>query len=492
MTGPRRGKVLEGALEALYRASHVDQFVAVDQQTSEWHMRMLRVPGDPGVGRRPKIHRSSRHATSGSLEIALYRDVKNGRGATRLHVDDGQAVGDTQSWQELIDEGARRALGSVEPAWTLPRPAAPARVQVADPELSSAPARTVSELHRAVERALTERAVLGEPTTTVREVGVVARHTRVRVRTSDDFAHDYATTLIAVESTLASGTDQTGPGERIRRQVRRLADLDITDLAATGRARVRVRARAQRLAAGRYDVILVGDARTPVEVTVSALEVGDQMTRSESAVAAFGWFAPLVAHADARSARRGLTRYQPGQHILGTRPVRGDALTLVSDSTLPFGLHSRPLGDLGSPSRRFTLIERGVAAGLSLDLREAAMRGTSANGGIGNLELAPGPHSAEALLTPDSRPLLRVDSLDWLQVDARSGAFVAAIGVGFLLASTDATGGVVVHEPRPVGGGTMRGNIFDLFADVRLAAETDSSGWYYGPRWLRFGAMEIA
>lgn len=478
----RARDLLSRAVDALYGADNVDDFVAVDKNVNVWHQQVLRMADAE--------HRSRRQVQNQYLELALYRDVEAGRGTTRMRIDDGQVMSDIRSWREFIDDGVARASVSLEPVWDLPKPAAPARVEVADPQLLRDPRAALTAAMSDIDAAFAERRVaLGtanESALALREVRLLIHRELSRVRTSNDFAHDYWATLLDVEIAVAAGARV----ERVRRQVRRRADLQPAELVATAIARAGARVRARPIAAGRYDIILAADARTPSRVVTSSeglnwkkdQQHGQLLGVGTTALTAYGWFAPLVAHADSRWARRGLTRYQPNQRLLGDRPIRGDALTLISDGTVPFGLRSRPVGDLGAPTRRFIIIDRGVARGLSLDLREAAVRARVANGGVGNLRVAAGTHSRKALATPGTRPLLRLDALDWLHIDTRSGAFVAALGVGSLLSSGDVT----------VTGGFLRGNVFDLWADARLSTETDNSGWYYGPSWLRFDNIEIS
>lgn len=518
MTGPSGRNALKGALTALYRADNVSEFVVVEEQTSEWHSTVVqpvsrRADGQPVRGLRE--HRETRRER---LDIALFRDLKAGRGSTRIHLDSGQALSDDRSWSELIADAARRARACLEPAWTLPDPAAPARVEVADADLLRDPRAASADVHRELRAALAanpespdvwadvwadtappekQSGVNSGPDSGIgpgarlpvylREAQVRVQTVLSRIRTSQDFALDYWATRLDVDIALAVGDGPDAVVERIRRQTRRRADFNPVRAMATARRRAQARARARVIPAGRYDVILSEDARVPTRVSLSSSQPAHRQRRAGAdALAAYGWFAPLVAQADSHAGRRGLTRYQPGQGRIGVRPARGDRLTLVSDGTLPFGLHSRPVGDLGAPTRRFTLIERGVPRGLSLSLREAAVRRAAANGGASNLAIAAGSHNLDALVTPGARPLVRVESLDWLHVDTSNGDFVAAIGVGFALS------GAGFRRPVPITGGVMRGNVFELFADARLSTETDVAGWYYGPRWLRFGNIDIS
>ncbi|HUS64593.1 MAG TPA: metallopeptidase TldD-related protein, partial [Kofleriaceae bacterium] len=190
-----------------------------------------------------------------------------------------------------------------------------------------------------------------------------------------------------------------------------------------------------------------------------------------AALAADGWFAPFIAGADARRVRLGVSRYRPGQPVFGEGA--GAHISLSSDGTIPFAPRSAPFGELGEPVRRYELIRAGVATGLSLDLREAALAGATPNGGIRNLRLAPGKTSAAELATPAERPLLTVHELSWLDVDDQSGDLAAGISL--------ATRHLPGAAPEPVAGGILLGNLFALWSRARLSAETSAASWYHGP-----------
>jgi predicted Zn-dependent protease len=277
---------------------------------------------------------------------------------------------------------------------------------------------------------------------------------------------------------------------------RRVADLDLGGALARAARHLSDRRRAEPTPPGRYDLVLSDSALTPEAVTEMSRGLhawyeseqhypGHRSARTVRDAAEYGWFGPLVAQADARVVREGLARYLPGQSIYRGRPdASADLLTVASDGALPFGLLSQPVGAQGEPVRRFTLVERGVAAGLALDLREAALLGVMANGGVRNLHVAPGSTPADALHQPGALPVLHAVALDWLEIDTRSGDLVAALGLGYRQSGPGTT--------TPVTGGVIRGNVFELWAGARLAAEYVTAGWYRGPAAVRFGGVRIS
>jgi hypothetical protein len=72
-----------------------------------------------------------------------------------------------------------------------------------------------------------------------------------------------------------------------------------------------------------------------------------------------------------------------------------------------------------------------------------------------------------------------VDQLAWIDVDPRSGAFTAGIGLGELRGA-------------PVAGGTLVGNVFSLLGRARLSAEVSALGWYRGPTAIRIDGVDVA
>ena len=437
-----------------------------------------------------------RVSRSGAIDITLFRDiahggergaggrdgegrgsgetaiVQSGRGWARITLSD--VVGD---YEKLLARVADQALYAVGPAWALPPPSAPARVDIADPAVSGDLVPIAIELARRVERA-----------GSVRGMTLAIERAETIIRTSRGFTHGFPETLVTIEAVVASGhvSGQAEPGdvERVCLQSRRLDGLDLEGEFTRAGRRLADRRASGVLEPGRYDLVLARRALVPDNVGYSQVLFVDLDPAVQGVSAGrYGWFEPVVAQADARSARQGLTRYRVGQSIFGDRQPSGDPLTIHSDGTLPFGLQSRPVGELGEPVRRFTLVEQGIAVGLGFDLREAALRGVGANGGVRNLVIEPGSLSPSDLLTPGSMALVEAVEISWLDIDPRTGTFTCELGLAY------------VHVPgvarRPVHGGVVRGNFFDFLARSHLSTRTMERVWYHGPEALRIPEVEF-
>jgi predicted Zn-dependent protease len=460
-------ELLERVIAALRRIDAVDDYVVVEragerlERSRRGHVRRL----------------SERH-----VDVALYRDRRGSRGTAHVRV-----TAQEHDPRGLLLRAVEQAAAVQGPTWTLPPPAAPARVSVSDAELAADPEAALA--------SIPARIAFGAASQ-VDHWRVAVEHWRVEVRTSLLLASSYPSTLIEVDASLADSR------EPVSVRSRRLDDLDWSEAVARAAAHAGARARAVRLAPGSYDLVLAGDALAPGGSEAVAPERGTPWTgpapwgaaapgrgvtaspgQTLAGHAAFGWFGPLLAQSDARLVRQGLSRYGPGQSIYGSghgsRALLGEPLTLTSDGTLPYGLRSRPFGDWGEPTRQLTLIEDGVAVGLLCDLREAALRGIMPTGGPGNVVLPPGRTLPDALRARAGRPVLEAATLAWLAVEPRTGDFSAELDLGHL------------DDGTVVTGGGFRGNVFSMLAGARYSARLAARSWYRGPEALRIDDVRM-
>ncbi|WP_428262140.1 metallopeptidase TldD-related protein [Haliangium sp.] len=431
---------LDRAVEFLVRSPGVDDFVAIERAGT-------RVSAGPGGlrARHRDIH----------VDVALFRDVGSGRGATHVRITaDGRDIG------ARLTAAIQRAAQAMGPVWGAPPPAAPARVEVADPAIGD-------DLDAALERLLARSRRLRRDLV---QWQLAVERWDSQVQTSAGLDSRFASTLVGAEAVPAAA-----PGAPVGTCARRLIDLDWTADITAAAARRRDRDRATAVAPDRCDLVLSGAALVSDITAPAAPERGLPAVD----LGAFGWFAPLLAQADAHRVRLGLTRYRPGQPIHeGPAPV-GERLTLSSDGTIPYGLRSRPFGDLGAPMRQHTLVADGVAVDLLRDPREAALDHGLLTGGIGNLVMPPGRTPPDALRASTGRPVLELASLAWLDIDPDTGELAAGIDLGYL-------------DGAPITGPTIRGNLFTWLARMSCSAQLAQRGWYRGPEAVRFDDVELA
>ncbi len=440
--------VLEALAQAQTRGS-VHEFVVVETVTARAAHEHDAMP-------------TRRRVEAEALEATVFRDTRDGRGSASFTVARGEEV----ALDGLVAAAATRAGSGVGLSWKMPRPAAPARVEIADnyaaedlDEVAAAIAAGIEPLIPTALHRSRHRIELEAVTTSV--------------TTSTGFSSSYPSTEIDVAATLS---DRGAPArtESLHLRVCRRADLDLERHLNAAARRLRDRARAQPLPREHADLLLRDEA----------IIAHDHRFTHTGASSGYGWFGPVVAQASATLARQGLARYQLGQSIYGHHEVTGDPLTIASDGTIPFATRSRPFSALGEPVRRFDIVREGIAAGLALDLREAALREVTPNGGLRNLVVAPGPTRLAELARTGERALVEVVELAWLDTNPRNGGFVAEIGLAY---RHDRSRG----EPLPMAGGVITGNVFALLARARFARETIAMDWYHGPAAWRVNDVAI-
>jgi predicted Zn-dependent protease len=383
--------------------------------------------------------------TSLALSATVHRDTPAGRGSASF------SLGPSDTPVDAIDAALMRAGDAVGQAWRSPAPAAPARVDLADPSLDSAAALAAAPAELAELVAASARAAGGELIDLVIEV---ERET-ISIVTRGGLEARWFATTVAIDAEVR----RDGAGARIALRARRRDDLapgiaiaDALDIAAR-------RARAQATPAGRLPVVM----RAP------ALLHGGR-----------GLLEAIVAQADPALERQGLVRYRPGQPIIPGAGATASPLTVTSDGTAPFGLRSAPLDDQGDAVRRFELVSRGVARDLALDAREAALRGVSPNGGARGLVVPQGSESEAALL--DGGPLLLVDALAWLELAPITGRFRAEIALAQLIDR---------GERHDVSGGILRGDALAALALSLRTTEVTTTPEYLGPVMWHLGELAV-
>jgi predicted Zn-dependent protease len=381
------------------------------------------------------------------IALVVHVDIGRGRGTGEIDVT-GDAGDDPTA---IVEAAETRALALVGPSWETPAPAAPAKVDLVDPQLEPADASAAT--------AVLDRL----PSTADGEVTV--EHATVRLTTGGvsgrDLAVSWAETRIGVRAVLES----SGRTVELAADARRIEDLRL----------------AERIRLALVDADQAGAAIAPPPGTYAVA-----LHATAHAHGGYGLWGALVVQADAALVRQGLSRYRPGEPIAPRANLVDEPLDVISDGTLRFGLLSAPCGDRGEPVRRFLVVERGIARGTAYDQREAALARREPNGGIRNLVIPGGSTPAADLLrplsTPDAPSLVEVRRFAWLDLDPRTGFAVASIAAGQLHTATG---------PRPLSSGTLRFDSVAALAAARRSKELLLEGPISGPAILRLDAITV-
>jgi hypothetical protein len=188
-----------------------------------------------------------------------------------------------------------------------------------------------------------------------------------------------------------------------------------------------------------------------------------------------GVWEAFVTQADAVVERQGLTRYREKTPIAPGADTVAEPLSIASDGALDYALLSAPIGDEGGAVRRFSIIERGIATGLGLSPREAALRKRDPNGGVRNLDVELGSWAGET-----SGRVVEVLQLRDLAVDRYTGDASLEIGV-----AVDRPKGTVF------AGGSVRLDLIAALARAKRSQTRLTRGAYRGPDAVWIDAAEL-
>ena len=150
--------------------------------------------------------------------------------------------------------------------------------------------------------------------------------------------------------------------------------------------------------------------------------------------------------------------------------IASPLVTVVDDGTIPMGLGSKPFDGEGLPTRRTTVVDRGVLASYLLDTYSAKKLGLSATGnaarGVGdtpsvsptNLYLAAGPSSPQEIIASVPRGLYVTDLIGF-GVNTVTGDY------------SQGASGVWIENGElayPVEEITIAGNLKDIFRQIDM------------------------
>jgi hypothetical protein len=372
------------------------------------------------------------------LALMVHHDVPRGRGSARLDVDayDGTA-------EDLVDQATSLALAAVGPAWSSTPPAAPAKVAIVDSDivkrdLAAVAQGTLARLHRPADLTIAASIdVLRENVTVVASSGF---HTSW-----------VATTLRATALLSASTSDHS---LLVTREARRSEDFRL-DAALSDAA---------------ADLRHLSTATTPTPGPCALWLAPDALLHDTDPTTPYGLWTIFAHQADSTLERQGLTRYRWRSEIAPGASQLPEPLTITSNGALDFATRSTPVSDDAVAIRQFPLIDRGVAIGLGLSPREAALRRTDPNGGVRNLIVAPGTWSTTP--SPATRTI-ELRRLHALSIDPYTGDAILDIALAFDHRPN--------HEPTPFTGGTIRLDLVTTLARAHRSSHLLRRGAYHGP-----------
>jgi hypothetical protein len=377
--------------------------------------------------------------------LTVHHDVPSGRGSAHVSID--AASGDAET---AVREAVTLARASVGPAWLTQPAAAPARVSLEDRTL--APREPL-----AIAGELVHAAVKPSASSVQARARVLREH--VNVASKQGMRTEWTATQLRTDLVVTAKDRSL----RVFREARRLADLGVEGAIAAAVADLGQLASATPLAPGPCTLVLRADAM-----------LGGTSNNGVGVWAAF------VSQADAVVERQGLTRYREGMPIAEGAGRVAEPLSVVSDGALDLGLLSAPVGDDGDAVRRFPLVDHGIAAGLALTPREAALRARDANGGVRNLVVATGtwPGTIDA----SAGRVVEVRRLRSLSIDPYTGDVSLELALSI---DHDKAG------PAPTAGGSLRIDMIAALARARRSATRLVRGAYVGPDAISIDSVEI-
>jgi predicted Zn-dependent protease len=359
-------------------------------------------------------------------QLTVHADTPAGRGSAHVTIDANEGDPD-----RLVEQAATLARLSVGPAWSTIPQAAPARVELVDPALATTELLTAADT---IAKLVPRRAGanIAPRVTVLRE--------QVTMATKQGFHAAWSATLARVDA-LVTATEHT---LQIFREARRTDRLDL--VAAVDEAIA--------------DLRLVASAGAPVGGPCALVLTGDALLHG-----GLGVWQAFVSQADAVVARQGLTRYHERTPIVPGADQLPEPLDVTSDGALPFGVRSAPLGDDGDAVRQFPLVARGIAVGLGLSPREAALRQREPNGGVRNLVVGRGSWDEKP---PVATRVIEVRRLRNLEIDPYTGDADLELGLG-------------IERGTPFAGGTLRLDLIDALARAHRSVRRLQRGPYDGP-----------
>lgn len=385
-----------------------------------------------------QLRQLTRRELRSSFTVVLHVDSALGRGSARVTIDAGQSTA-----AAVAARAVSLATTAVGPGWRSVPPAAPAQVEVLDPDLP----KNLGDAAAALVALGRDRA----------RMRVEVTREAYAIQAKSGFHDEWPASQLRVDALVSDGQRSL----ELVREARRTAEL------------VEAESLPAALAAAVADLASIQLAQAtptlgePIDIVLGA----DALLHDN----ALGVWSVFAVQADATLERKGLTRYREGAPIVPGAAQVPEPLTITSDGSIDHALRSSPVGEDGDAVRKFDLVERGISAGLALTMREAALRGRDPNGGVRNLVIAPGTWDGTLV-----RRTIEIKRLRALSVDPYTGDASLEIALAF-------------DNGRPFSGGTIR---LDLLAALSRARRRKADrplrrGAYVGPPAVLIDRVEL-
>ena len=387
------------------------------------------------AGGEPELRRSEQRTL---WKLSVHHDTAQGRGSAHVSLDPSE-----RDPEAIVEQVLALAVSSAGPAWSSPPLAAPARVDIADPKLDG----DLLDIATRIAHGLPKL----DGATAIATAHVLREN--VSVTALGGLRREWPATSVRVDALVRTPKVSLA----VRREARRQADLDLEN--------------AIRTAAD--DLVLLPQAGAVKPGPCALVLREDAMLHG-----GLGVWQAFVSQADAVIERQGLTRYREKAPIVQGADQIADPLTIRSNGALDHALESTPMSDDGGAVRAFTLVERGIAAGLGLSPREAALRKREPNGGVRNLAVKTGTWNGA--IDPKGARTIEVKRLRSLTIDPYTGDASLELALS------------IDHPLRTAfAGGAIRLDLIAALAKARRSATKLSRGGYEGPDAVLVEAVEL-
>ena len=440
--------MLQQVIEALRKHEGVHDWCArhVDKRSTQYYV----------IGKHPE---SRRVVTSERVVVTVMNDHAPAAGGSELvrgEADVTVLPSDLLRLADKLSQAVFMARLTDNPRYGLPGLSRYPVVELADSEMQKRPQDVAERLVGQLTQSLA-----AEKNVRLSSAEVFVEESHVHTQNSRGVdGHQVGTNLLFDWVLLAAG-DADEMESHVAFERRRAADLDVPALA-------------QRYAEHARDALAAGTPKTGTFPVVVSDEALDELVVSEGN-------SPLILRSSAQLKYQQISPWEVGQSIF-TQTPSGDAFTLYANALLPFGTRSGSLDGEGLPGQRLPIVENGVLTRFWATQRYAEYLGVPPTGEFGNLELPAGTHSFASLLEGQG-PLYHIVAFSAMSPDPLTGDFVGEIRLGYELNK---------GQVRPIRGGSIGGNLFDVLVAARWSRETAFLGDYAGPRAVRFPQVTVA